>query len=106
MIGHATLQRNQIAHEAIEGVLKRDINTPPPLRWTITPRQDHSGEPSLYVYVEMPTEADIPQNSKQNQLVAAMLTELESLGDERLPHLHFGPRNREKAELPPDQAQS
>ncbi len=106
MIGHATLQRNQIAYEAIEGVLRRDIITPPPVRWTITPQQDHSDEPSVYIYVEMPAEADIPKISAQNQLFVAVLTALEAIGDERLPHLHFGPRDREKALLPPDQAQA
>ena len=67
--------------------------SPKPLRWSVSARDDHSGEPALYVLVEMPAEGDIPNIAKQNRLVADMMTALERIEEERVPHLYFGPRS-------------
>ena len=55
-------------------------------------RDNHTGEPALYVFVTMPAERDIPDVSAQRRLTAAMVAALEKIDDRRFPYLYFGPR--------------
>jgi hypothetical protein len=84
--------RNDRAHEAIDAIIRKTIKAPAPVRWSVAAVDNHSGEPSLYVYVEMPNERDIPGLAERNRLVTALLGALERIDDERFPYLSFGPR--------------
>ncbi len=86
------LDRNQIARDAINSVLRDGLRSPPPSSWSVSARDNHSGEPALYVSVEMPAETDIPKVSDRNRLIAGMMSALERIGDDRFPYLYFGPR--------------
>jgi hypothetical protein len=85
--------RDQRARGALETTVRDLLTSPSPKKVSVTARDNHSGEPALYVFVTMPTEKDIPGVAAQNRLVGDMLAALEQIDDERFPYVHFGPRD-------------
>jgi hypothetical protein len=92
MTTETLINRDQRARGALETVIRDILRSPSPRRISVTARDNHSGEPALYVFVTMPAEKDIPAVSARNRLVGNMLTALEQIDDERFPYVHFGPR--------------
>ncbi len=84
--------RNQKAQAEIEGLVRNELTSPPPKMITVSAEDNHSGEPSLYVYVVMPSAQDIPAEPQQNRLVVRMIQALEKIDDPRFPYLNFGPQ--------------
>jgi hypothetical protein len=84
--------RDQRARGVLETAVRDLLTSPSPKKVSMTARDNHSGEPALYVFVTMPAEKDIPGVAAQNRLVGDMLAALEQIDDERYPYVHFGPR--------------
>ena len=87
-----TYSRNEQAREVIRSVLLQELTSPPPVVAEVTATDNHAGEPSLYVYVEMPRESDIPEIPTRNALVVKLMAKLAEVDDHRFPYLAFGPR--------------
>jgi hypothetical protein len=79
------------AQTAVETAIRSELTAPAPKAISISVRENHSGEPSLYVYVVMPSIGDVPGEPEQNRLVVRMLAALEQIDDRRFPYLFFGP---------------
>lgn len=84
--------RDQRAWAAIEAVIRDALRSPPPENIYFSAHNNHSGEPSVYVYIMMPEERFIPDIASQNRLSGELLTALQSLDDDRFPYVHYGPR--------------
>ena len=82
--------RDTKARAALESVVRKELAERPVEKIIVTPRENHSGEPSFYVTVVVASEKDVPPVSEQNRLVGQMLNELEQIDDDRFPYLHFG----------------
>ena len=80
---------NQAAEAALEAAVRSTVGIPKPLRIHVKARDNHSGEPSFYVLVEMPKESDIPSLPVEQSVTRAMLAALDRLDDERFPYLSF-----------------
>jgi len=79
--------------KTVRSVLDRALTNPRYKRAEVATRyENHSGEPALYIYVEMPSEKDIPELGAQNRLIMDLTAALKERGDERFPYLSFGPR--------------
>jgi hypothetical protein len=87
-----THTRNDQAIDTIDEVIRGALKAPAPVRWSVAAVDNHSGEPSFYVYVEMPSENDIPDIGAQNRLVVMLLAALEEIDDHRFPYVSYGPR--------------
>ena len=87
--------RNERAQAAVEAVIRSALPSPAPKDVRIAARDNHSGEPSLYIYVEMPDEPSIPDVGAQNHLSSQLMTALQALDDDRFPYVYFGPRGPE-----------
>ena len=87
--------RDERARGVLESALLAALRSPAPLHISVAARDNHSGEPAFYVYVEMPAEQDFPDVGAQNRLIVDMLSALERIDDNRFPYLHFGPREDE-----------
>ncbi|HXT07937.1 MAG TPA: hypothetical protein VN715_13485 [Roseiarcus sp.] len=83
--------RDAKARAAIESVVKKELAGRPLERIIVTARENHSGEPALYVLVVVASEQDIPGEREQNRVVVKMVEALEQIDDARFPYLHFGP---------------
>jgi hypothetical protein len=81
--------RDVKARSAIESVLRTELALSPE-RIIVTPRENHSGEPALYVLVVAASEQDIPGEPEQNRLVVRMIEALNEIDDSRFPYLTFG----------------
>ena len=83
--------------KALRGVLDRNLSKPPYVTADFSTNrfENHSGEPALYIHVQMPSEKDIPDVAVQSRLTREMMAALEELGDERFPYFSFGPRKGE-----------
>jgi hypothetical protein len=86
------ITRDERARAALEAAVLDFLRSPPPKRISVTARDNHTGDPAFYVFVEMPSEADIPDVPARRPLKAAMAAALEKIDDGRFPYLHFGPR--------------
>jgi hypothetical protein len=86
-------RRDANAESAIKAVVSREMTGRPLERIIVTPRDNHSGEPALYVLVVVASEKDVPPEPDQNRLVGQMIDELEQIDDTRFPYLHFGYEN-------------
>jgi len=93
MTTQALSTRDERAETAIETSIRDRLFSPAPKEITVSAQDNYSGEPALYVYVEMPSSQDIPDEALQNILVVRMLAALEEIGDARFPYLFFGPRD-------------
>jgi hypothetical protein len=82
--------RDAKARSAIEAVINTELAGLPPKRIVVTPRENYSGEPALYVLVVVSSEQDIPAEPDQNRLVVRMVDALEQIEDSRFPYLYFG----------------
>jgi hypothetical protein len=83
-------RRDANAENAIKAVVNREMAGRPLERIIVTPRENHSGEPALYVLVVVASDKDVPPEPDQNRLVGQMIDELEQIDDTRFPYLHFG----------------
>ncbi|MGO9743611.1 MAG: hypothetical protein ACLPN5_19260 [Roseiarcus sp.] len=55
----------------------------------VTPRENFSGEPVIYVFVSLKSVNEVPSSALQKELTSRMFDLLEDLGDERSPRLSF-----------------
>jgi hypothetical protein len=85
--------RDARASAALEAVLTSELSGAQPKSVHVTARDNHSGEPALYVYVVVPSARHIPDEAEQNRLVLRMIEALEGIDDGRFPYLYFGPVN-------------
>ena len=85
-------KRDARARSAIEAVIRAELARPSTQRIvvTVTPRENYSGEPALYVLVVVSSEQEIPGEPEQNRLVVRMREALEKIDDFRFPYLYFG----------------
>ena len=83
-------RRNANAESALKAVVSRELAGRPLERIIVTARDNHSGEPALYVLAVVATESDVPPEPEQNLLVGQMIEALENIDDARFPYLHFG----------------
>ena len=88
--------RDAKAQSAIEKVLAANMATVSPKSVFVTARDNHSGEPALYVYVVVPSAKEIPAEPEQNRLVLDMIDALEQIDDSRFPYLHFASVNMDE----------
>ena len=93
MTTQTLVTRDQRAQSALETVIRSELASPSPKAISVTAQENHSGEPSLYVYVVMPSAQDIPREPGQNRLVVRMIAALEQIEDLRFPYLYFGPQD-------------
>jgi len=84
--------RDQRARDVMEAVIRDALQSPAPESIYFSAHDNHSGEPSLYVYITMPEERFIPDIEARNRLSGALLTALQSLDDDRFPYVYYGPR--------------
>ena len=91
-----TILRDAKAQSAIESVLAANMATLSPESIFVTARDNHSGEPALYVYVVVPSAKEIPAEPEQNRLVLDMIDALEQIDDSRFPYLHFASVNMDE----------
>jgi len=83
-------RRDAEAKAAIEAVVRKELAGTPLERIIVTPRENHSGEPALYVLVVVASEQAVPTEPEQNRLVAKMVEALEHIDEPRFPYLYFG----------------
>ena len=95
MTTHVTSTRDERAQATVDAVIRDALQSPAPKEITISARDNHSGEPSLYVYVVMPEERFIPDVATQNRLSSQLMTALQRLDDNRFPYLFYGPRGQD-----------
>jgi hypothetical protein len=85
--------RDVQARSVIDSVLSAELAALSPKSIVVTPRDNHSGEPALYVYVVVASAQDIPGEPEQNRLVGQLISALAQIGDSRFPYLYFGSRS-------------
>lgn len=84
--------QDERARAALEATVGDVLRFPPPKGVSVAARDNHTGEPALYVFVTMPAEKNIPDVSAQRRLTIAMVAALEKIDDRRFPYAYFGPR--------------
>lgn len=89
------MTRDERAISAIKSVLTKELAGLSPERIIVTARENHSGEPALYVLVVVTAEQDIPGEREQNRLVVRMVDALDQLEESRFPYLYFGFNHRD-----------
>lgn len=87
--------RDQRTKLALENAVREALISPAPTEVRVSARDNHSFEPSFYVSVTMPSQADIPDSTTQNQRVVKMMGALERIDEDRYPYLYFGPYEQE-----------
>ena len=91
MIRQLAQTRDQRATALIEDIVRRTLRSPAPTKVAVSARDNHSGEPSLYVNVTMTGEEHIPDIAMQNRLSGELLSALQANDDDRFPYVYFGP---------------
>jgi hypothetical protein len=92
MTTQSLMTQDERARVALETAVGDVLQLPPPKDVSVAARDNHTGEPALYVFVTMPAEKDIPDVSAQRRLTIAMVAALEKIDERRFPYLYFGPR--------------
>ncbi len=87
-------RRDERARDALEAVIREALRSRQVAGISVSAHDNHTGEPALYVYVTMGSEAEIPDILLQNKLMQKMISALEQVEDDRFPYLHFGPREQ------------
>ena len=87
--------RDQRARATVDAVIRRTLQSPAPNEIAVSARDNHSGEPALYVYITMPDEKHIPDIATQNRLSSELMTTLQDMDDDRFPYVSYGPRSGE-----------
>jgi hypothetical protein len=92
MTTQSLMTKDERARAALEAAVSEVLRSPPPKGVSVTARDNHTGEPTLYAFDTMQAEKDIPDVSAQRRLTIAMVAALEKIDDRRVPYLYFGPR--------------
>ena len=91
MTTEKTRPRDQRAKLALEAAVREALQSPPPVDVRVSAHDNNSFEPSFYVKVTMPSQADIPDTTIQNRVAGKMIEALEQIDEDRFPYLYFGP---------------
>ena len=86
-----TMTRDERAKLTLEATVREALQSPSPKEIRVSAHDNNSFEPSFYVHVTMPSEADIPDSKTENELVVKMMEALERIDEDRYPYLYFGP---------------
>ena len=90
--------KTEDAERAIKTTLRGLIDESVVVHVSVTPGDDATGEPSLFVTVHLRAGRDRPSAAKSIDMIKAMRNELFDIGDERFPHLSFSAPDDELSE--------